>query len=78
MKEALSRLLASCEPGIVLPAYNPSTGETEIRRSEVKGHPQLHIKFKDTLGNTRSCLKKGKKQKKRKEKKRRKEKKEKK
>lgn len=42
---------------MVVHAHNPSIGEVEVGRSEVKGHLWLRSKFEPSLDYMRSCLK---------------------
>lgn len=38
--------------------HNPSTREVEIGGTKAQGHPQLHSKFKASLGYKRYCIQK--------------------
>lgn len=43
------------KPGVVVHTCNPITEDNEAGRLGVRGHPQLHIKHKPSLGITR-CI----------------------
>lgn len=55
--EAQVQYLVLHKPGPVEQACNPCTGEAEVERSRVQGHPLLQNEFSASLGYMKSCLK---------------------